>query len=158
MSRPAFGLLDVGRNRMILYLDTSALVKLYVSETGSPQVHEWVSACELAAVCRIAWAEACAAFARRARDVPADAPSLEQAREALANDWPHYFILELTETVVARACEYAEVFALRAYDSVQLAAASTLREATAAEVVFASFDNRLNKAARVTGMGVMPVP
>lgn len=52
---------------MILFLDTSALVKLYVVEADSPAIHAAVARAETVAVSRIAWAEACAALARRAR-------------------------------------------------------------------------------------------
>ena len=43
-------------------------------------------------------------------------------------------------------------FALRGYDSVQLAAARTLQEATQEELHFTCFDTRLRKAAKVLGM------
>ncbi|MCS6785611.1 MAG: type II toxin-antitoxin system VapC family toxin [Thiobacillaceae bacterium] len=129
---------------MILYLDTSALVKLYVIEPDSDRVRAWVEASELVAVCRIAWAEACAAFARRAREMPADQGVLEQARQALGRDWPHCCIMELTQALMERACEYAEVFALRAYDGVQLAAAAALRDAVGGAVAFTCFDQRLD--------------
>ncbi|MDP1645757.1 MAG: type II toxin-antitoxin system VapC family toxin [Thiobacillus sp.] len=136
---------------MILFLDTSALVKLYIVETDSPAIHEAVTRAETVAVCRIAWAEACAALARRAREVPVDEAATIAARQALTQDWPHFFIVEVTQAVVERACEFAETFALRGYDSVQLAAASEILAAAPGEVGFACFDNRLNKAAKVLG-------
>ena len=139
---------------MILFLDTSALVKLYIVEADSPAIHEAVARAETVAVCRIAWAEACAALARRARDVSADEPAIIAARQALARDWPHFLIVEVTQAVVERAGEFADTFALRGYDSVQLAAAYEILAAAPGEVTFASFDNRLNKAAKVLGLNV----
>jgi uncharacterized protein len=53
---------------------------------------------------------------------------------------------------VELAGEYAEVFALRGYDSVQLACASQTAKMTQGMVCFASFDLRLNKAAAALGM------
>lgn len=139
---------------MILFLDTSALVKLYIAEADSPAVHEAVARAETVAACRIAWAEACAALARRAREVPADESAIIAAREALAQDWPHFFIVEVTQPVVERAGEFAETFALRGYDSVQLAAAYEILAVAPGEVTFSCFDNRLNKAAKVLGLDV----
>lgn len=139
---------------MILFLDTSALVKLYIVEADSPAVHEAVARAETVAVCRIAWAEACAALARRAREVPADEAAIMAARQALAQDWPHFFIVEVTQPVVERAGEFADTFALRGYDSVQLAAACEILAVAPGEVAFSSFDNRLNKAAKVLGLDV----
>lgn len=137
---------------MILYLDTSALVKLYIAETESPDVHDTVARADAVAVCRTAWAEACAALARRAREVPADEAATLAAREAMARDWPHFLTIEITQKVVERAGEFAETFALRGDDSVQLASACEILAAAPSEVVFACFDHRLNKAAKVLGL------
>ena len=139
---------------MILFLDTSALVKLYIAESDSPAVHASVARAETVAVCRIAWAEAFAALARRVREVPADEAAIVAARHALARDWPHFFIAEVTPSVVERAGEFADTFALRGYDTVQLAAACEILLAAPREVAFSCFDNRLNKAAKVLGLDV----
>jgi len=48
-----------------LYLDTSALVKLYVAEEGSALVRETVQRVETVAASGIAYVEARAAFSRR---------------------------------------------------------------------------------------------
>ncbi len=53
---------------MICYLDTSALVKLYVQEEGSDQVSSLVDCSIVIATCKIAFAEARAAFARSYRE------------------------------------------------------------------------------------------
>jgi uncharacterized protein len=140
---------------LILFCDTSALVKLYVQEDGSEVVMEQAEASEAVAVCRIAWVEIMSAFARRAREVPSDAPALDRARRRFAADWPHCLTLELTQGVAELAGEYAEAFALRAYDSVQLAAVTTLHRETAGDLRFACFDNRLTRAARVLGVGAI---
>jgi uncharacterized protein len=140
---------------LILFCDTSALVKLYVQEDGSEVVMEQAEASEAVAVCRIAWVEIMSAFARRVREMPSDAPALDRARRRFAADWPHCLTLELTQAVAELAGEYAEAFALRAYDSVQLAAVMTLHRETAGDLRFACFDNRLAKAARVLGIGAI---
>lgn len=137
---------------MILFCDTSALVKLYVQEDGSDAVLQQAETSEAVAVCRIAWVEIMSAFARRAREVPADAPALDRARRRFTTDWPHCLTLELTQPLAELAGEYAEAFALRAYDSVQLAAAVTLHRETSGDLRFACFDSRLMKAARVLGI------
>ena len=58
---------------MILFCDTSALIKLYIVESGSAELKARVLESDAVAVCRIAWAEAHAALSRRAREVPEDA-------------------------------------------------------------------------------------
>lgn len=138
---------------MILYLDTSALFKLYVDEAGSDAVHTAVAAAESIAVCRIAWAEAMSALARRGREVPADLDAIDLAKRALGSDWPRYLVLEVSQKVVEQAGELADTFALRGYDSVQLACAYLANNLD--QVTFACFDKRLSKAAKVLGLAIL---
>ena len=140
---------------MILFCDTSALLKLYIEEPGSNLVKAHLHEAEAVAVCRIAWAEAHAALSRRARETPEDTATLEQAKAALAADWPHYIVMEISQALVERAGDYADTFALRAYDSVQLAAAFETGLISQAPVLFACFDLRLNKAAKLPGMACL---
>ena len=72
---------------MILFCDTSALVKLYVEEVGSAAMLAAVAQARLVAVVRIAWAEAMAALARRLRERPADAVAIDTVRARLRDDW-----------------------------------------------------------------------
>jgi predicted nucleic acid-binding protein len=136
----------------MLYCDTSALLKLYIEEAHSDTLKTRVANTEAVAVCRIAWAEAHAALARRAREVPEDYPVIETAKAALAADWSHYLVMEVSQSIVERAGEYADTFALRGYDSVQLAAAFEAGKLAEVNIEFACFDMRLNKAAQVLGL------
>jgi len=140
---------------VILYCDTSALVKLYILEEYSDQLKNEVEKTDAVAVCRIAWAEAHAALARRARESKADAPLIEQAKTALASDWPSYITMEINQTLVELAGEYADTFALRGYDSIQLAAADEAARISDEPVTFACFDAHLNKAASILGMSLL---
>jgi len=140
---------------MILYLDTSALFKLYVDEAGSNAAHAAMAAAETVSVCRIAWAEAMSALARRGRELPADQEALEQAKEALRTDWPRFLVLDATQRVVEQAGEFADTFALRGYDSVQLASAYLMQQRVQQPVTFACFDKRLSKAAKILGLAVL---
>lgn len=137
---------------MILFCDTSALVKLYLLEDSSREMQALAGAASAIAVCRIAWAEMMAALARRAREFPNDADAIEVVRKRLRTDWPKYVVVEVTQALVEQAGEYADTFALRGYDSVQLAAARTLQDMAGEEIQFACFDTRLGKAARMLGM------
>jgi uncharacterized protein len=137
---------------LILFCDTSALVKLYVREEGTDVVVKHAAASEVVAVCRISWVETMSALARRSREQPADALVIAQARKRVVADWPHYLTVEITQHLVELAGEYADAFALRAYDSVQLAAAQTVHLELPGEVRFACYDERLLKAARVLGI------
>lgn len=140
---------------MILFCDTSALLKLYITEAGSEALKVLVQEAEAVAVSRIAWAEAYAALSRRAREVPEDAMIIEQAKLALTEDWPSFVVLEINQMLVERAGEYADTFALRCYDSIQLAAAFEVGRISQTPIFFACYDLRLNKAARLLGMSCL---
>jgi hypothetical protein len=53
---------------------------------------------------------------------------------------------------VELAGEFADTFALRGYDSVQLATARHVQQVTQLPIQFACFDLRLNRAAKLLGM------
>ena len=137
---------------MILFCDTSALVKLYIKEEASDVMMRLADSASAIAVCRIAWAEIMAALARRARENSADAEMIEAVRTRLRTHWPRYAIIEVTQQLVELAGEFADTFSLRGYDSVQLAAARTVQQVAGEELHFACFDTRLKKAAKVLGM------
>ena len=103
----------------------------------------------------IAQAEAHAALSRRTREVPADNITIEQAKASLAKDWPHFLILEIDQSLVELAGEYADMFALSGYDSVQLASAFNAGSISQLPIFFACFDTRLNKAAKLLGMSCL---
>lgn len=138
---------------MIGYADTSALIKLYIEEHYSAETEAFAVRCAPLAVSRIAWVEAHAALARRARESPVDAAAIDAARRAFVQSWPDLLVMELTQSVAERAGELADAFALRAYDAVQLATAQELRMRLEAPLEFACFDIRLNRAARLLGLG-----
>ena len=138
---------------MILFCDTSALVKLYVHEDGTDDMVRETAASDLIAVCRIASVEIMSAMARRSREQSQEAATIARARNRVVADSQHYLTLDLTQELVELAGEYADAFALRAYDRVQLAAVQTLHRELPGEVSFACFDGRLVKAARVLGIG-----
>ncbi len=137
---------------MIVFLDTSALFKRYVNEAHSPAVLALCEQSTYIAVSRISWVEAHAALARRAREAPNDGPLLMQAKQLFVQDWDAFLLIEPIQSVLELAADFADTFALRAYDSVQLASAKTLLDAATEPVTFTCFDTRLNKAASVLGM------
>ncbi|MDN5869534.1 MAG: type II toxin-antitoxin system VapC family toxin [Nitrococcus sp.] len=140
---------------MIVYCDSSALIKGYIDEANTPDVVALLAAAEHIAVCRIAWTECHAAFARRFRHASVTEQAIATARADFARNWPGLVVIEVSQSVVERGGDYADTFALRAYDAVQLAAAHELALSLGEAVTFACFDRRLNKAAKVLGL-IMP--
>lgn len=118
-------------------------------------MHLASSEAEAIGVCRITWAEAMAAMARRQREDPLSSSDLEQARQLLIRTWAQFVIVEISQRLVEMAGRYADAFALRGYDSVQLAAAHELSLSTELPITFASFDRRLNQAAQLLQLDVL---
>jgi predicted nucleic acid-binding protein len=137
---------------LILYLDTSALIKLYVTEPGSDETESLRAQADLVATVMITYAEAAAAFARRIREQPVMVASLSLARDEFFADWPLYLSIPIDQRLLHQAARLADAFALRGYDSVQLAAAHILQLQGVPRIVFASFDERLATAASLIGL------
>ena len=96
-----------------------------------------------------------AAMARRQREDPVSADAIEQARRRLNQLWTFFSIVEVSQDLVETAGRFADGFALRGYDSVQLAAAYTLQRTAAQPLSFACFDRRLNQAAQILKLEVL---
>lgn len=141
---------------MILYLDTSAWVKLYVRELGSKELRAYTAQAETMAASVVAYPEARAAFARlKAQGISTEAK--HQQRLAQLNlDWGNMLRIELVPAVVRTAGDLAEVYGLRGFDSIHLASALWLKEKTSTPLHFAVFDQRLRAAAERAGLAVMP--
>jgi len=92
---------------VISYLDTSALVKLYIFEEGTPQVKELVDNSFIVATCKIAYAEARAALARGHRENALNDELYTGAVAALKDDWHNYFTIEVSDTLIEQAGELA---------------------------------------------------
>jgi predicted nucleic acid-binding protein len=141
---------------VLLFCDTSALIKLLIDEPDSAQIHQASERAGLIAACRITWAEAMAAMARRQRDDPTSADDIETARQRLSMLWSSFTIVEVSQKLVEAAGRFADGFALKGYDSVQLAAAHELHVNTKQKVLFACYDRRLKQAAQLIQLDVMP--
>ncbi len=64
----------------------------------------------------------------------------------------NYLQIENNQALMDYAVDLVEAFSLRAYDSVHLAAAVLLSKQSKQTVVFACFDQQLNKSAKVLGL------
>jgi len=139
-----------------LYCDTSALLKLYVSEPGSDEFNRMVQGREDLFVSDLTVTEVACALARRLRQ---GAGTLETARlmqHAILErlDGGIYHRVELTRDVHRRAERFLLSLIetpLRAADALHLALATSAHAAS-----LASFDARLGAAARAVGLVTYP--
>ncbi len=141
---------------MNLYLDTSALVKLYVMEEGSQTVKGLVRDSDLAATSVLAYAEARRAFARRRREGELARADYRRVVKALEADWPRFLRVQVDEPLIHEAAIIIEKHGLRAYDAIHLASAIELRRGLQTPVTFACWDLHLSRAARQEKLAAQP--
>ena len=133
---------------MILYLDTSSLVKLYVEEVGTEDVRGLLSKAQVVATSGVAYPEMRAALARRHRDGSMSTSHFRAAKRGLDADWPSYVAISVTVALCREAGDVAERYRLRGFDAIHLASfIDLLRTAGTTPVEFSSFDTALNRAA-----------
>ena len=137
---------------MMLYLDTSALVKLYVDETKSEAVQHAVGQADAVATSLLAYTEARAAFARSRRERRFTSQVYIRIVGAFEEDWNRYVVVEVTDGLVKAAGLLAESRALRGYDALHLASALNLQNRATVSVSFMAFDRQLMTAAKLEGL------
>lgn len=139
---------------MILYLETSNLVKLYAEEADSGKITASVREADVVATSIISYAEARAAFSRKFREKDIEEKDYRQIKKYLENDWESYFVLFIGMETVKSAGDLSEKYGLRGFDALHLASALELKRATAAGVKFSTSDARLREAAAREGLSV----
>ena len=137
---------------MTLYLDTSALVKLYCRESDSGQVTGYVKAAGVVACSRIGYVELYSAIGRKMREGALTPKELEQLRGDVDGDWVNYLVLDVSAAVIARAAVMTIHSSVRAYDAIHVASAVILMEKSGTDVEFVSFDMPQRKAAAKEGL------
>ena len=113
---------------MTVYLDTSALIKLYAEEEKREIVFEAVDSSEVVATSTVAYAEARAALARRRREGNMDGEEYRRAVEGLDREWGSYERLAVSNLVAYRDGGLADRYALRGFDAVHLGSALRFAE------------------------------
>ena len=132
----------------MLYLDTSALAKLYLAEPESPAVESVIrSNSPWIATSRVTYAEIFSVLARCQRDRRISPAAYKTQKKAFLSDWNTFHIVELTATVLSDAGRHIERHALRGFDAIHLCSALWI-----GQPLFACFDDRLKNAAAAEGL------
>ena len=145
-----------------LYLDTSALMKLFVQEDGSARVRALAGGrrgAQVLLASRLGHTEAAVSLARlvhlgrlSAADLPHHLGSLDDYWDRSIQD------VDLTQAVMDEARRLAQRFPLTTYDAIHLASAREarrmLRGVFEGEVQFLAFDGALVEAAQEVGFTI----
>ena len=129
------------------YLDTSALIKRFVVEKGSPLVRALVIRRGPVATAKIAYAEVYAGLTRKRREGHLSDNAYALACRQFEGDWQAYLRVDLLDEVLLLARDLIRRHPLRGFDAIHLASALSLKRALGEEITFAAADARLLQAA-----------
>jgi hypothetical protein len=140
------------------FLDTSALVKLYVEEPGTDRLLRLVSntSDDRFAVLSLSIVEARSAIRRRQRAGDIDQDSANFVLDSLQKHMESRFLRQgVNDTLIDTALSVVDRYALRAYDAMQLAGCLVLSAIERRSWTFVCSDRQLLEAARSADLAVL---
>lgn len=136
------------------FVDTSALAKRYIPETGS----EWMtdrmvpSSDHIILVSGLSSVEFVSMLVRRERErFVSNTDRIRLENDFLFHLQHQYLVIAITENVLAEARRLLETYPLRTLDAIQLASANHVNSVLDLNFIFVSADNRLLQAAVAEG-------
>jgi predicted nucleic acid-binding protein len=141
---------------MILYLDTSALVKKYFKETGSTDIISLWKKSMAIATSSIAYAETMASFFRKNREVDIDDKTINKTINIFQKDWGSFVRIKVNNELNEKIDRLVALHPLRGFDVIHLASALIVNERVPETFLFACFDKRLLRAAITEGLKTFP--
>ena len=141
---------------MIMYLDTSALVKRYFREPYSDEViFRWKSATHIV-TSFVTYAETMASIYRKKREADIADTLIREIADSFHQDWESFIRVEVNDELNGYIVRVVEGYPLRGFDAIHLASAMVIHERLPEDFVFACFDDRLARAARAVGLETFP--
>ena len=136
----------------MLYLDTSALAKLYIIEPEGLGIQAILKTNEPWLFTSIVtYAETLATRARSMREERIARQSYQRQKKAFLSDWNALHVVALTPAVLSSAEQLTDRHGLRGFDAIHLCSALWIGRPS-----FACFDERLRRAAAGEGLTVIP--
>ena len=108
---------------MILFFDTSALLKRYLSETGTEKVEFLFDSASLIIVSSTAQLECASAFQRLLKTKYIDREKYVKLKEDIAIDFSFFHIVEFDTNVREECIKVIDKYPLKSLDTIQLASA-----------------------------------
>jgi len=141
---------------MILYFDTSALVKSYIKEAGSENVVELIESAETIGSSSLAKVEMAAALEKGVRHKWVARTNALKAWNGFLDDWPFFTRLVVSAATIDRASALAWEYSLRGYDATHLACGLIWQETLDTQITIATFDRDLWRASDKAGLTAWP--
>jgi uncharacterized protein len=141
---------------MILYLDTSALVKRYIREAGTDEVIELIESAGSVGSASLTKVEMAAAFEKTVRKGWVKRKIAMQAWQDFLDHWSSFTRLNTSSGTIDRASSLALEYGLRGYDAMHLACALLWKETLETQITMATFDRDLWQASKKASLEVWP--
>jgi len=141
---------------MILYLDTSALLKKYFKEKGSDEVSSnWKDATAIV-TSSVAYGETLAAIYRKKREVKNGGGLFTDVLDAFRKDWASFIRVEVSDDLNEWIDKIVSRHPLRGFDAIHLSSALIIHDKVPETLTFACYDKRLLKAAQAERLDCVP--
>ena len=141
---------------MILYLDTSALLKKYFKEVGSKDViSKWKEATGIV-TSSVTYAEVMASIYRKRREVSINDKIFRTVINSFQEDLGSFIRVAVTNDLNEMIDRILATHPLRGLDAIHLASALIVCENVPGDFLFACFDQRLAKAAQMEDLNTLP--
>ena len=141
---------------MILYLDTSALLKRYFKEPHSNELlSKWKEAAQIV-TSSVAYAEATAALYRKKREVDLSSKVFNKLVNSFHLDWEAFIRVEVNDDLNETIHKVVAKYPLRGFDAIHLASAIITHERINDAFLFACFDQKLIDGAQMEGLATFP--
>ena len=141
---------------MICYLDTSALVKIYIDEDGSAMVSDLVDKSSIISTSVVAYAEARAVFKRIKNEGLLKENHYSRLVANFKQDWPNILSIKVSQPVISAVDIFADLYSLRGFDLIHLASTAALSNKVNSKIVVGCWDKRLWEAYYVEGFTLYP--
>jgi len=141
----------------MIYLDTSALIKRYIWESGSEQVRHVFRENGVIVTSKIAYPEVYAAFTRRMREGHLVPIRYRQVCRLFEREWRAYLIVEVHDEVLHLSRDLIKKYPLRGFDALHLASAKSLGRQLRTTITFVCADQRLLESAKAEGFELLAV-
>lgn len=145
----------------VYFWDTSALIKRYITETGTGWVRKKMApdAGSTNLISHITLVEVASALARRIREGSIPTRSAQAAQLLIERHTRReYTVISVGDNVIKQAVSLTYQYPLRAYDAIQLSAAlvanQRIIQAGLQSLIFISSDQRLGETAAKVGLPI----
>jgi predicted nucleic acid-binding protein len=140
---------------MIIYCDTSALVKRYFQEAGTESVQKIFERAKIITISQIGFIETISAFYRKQRSEPVSSRKFNSLIRNFKKDWESLHTIVLRDQIFVKAEQLIMKYFLRSYDAIHLTSAVIVQSELKTQLHFIASDIHLLKAAQSEGFRIL---